>query len=98
MPASVTPAAPTLQQPGVVGDDLDHLHLVLGQDDVKAQQEEGDVLVDAGADDVEHGDDQNHQQQRHLETQLRLHFWVQIELCFFTWCIVTVVEDVTVFM
>ena len=68
MPASVTPAAPTLQQPGVVGDDLDHLHLVLGQDDVKAQQEEGDVLVDAGADDVEHRDDQNHQQQRHLET------------------------------
>lgn len=47
-------------------DDLDHLHPVLVQDDVEAQQEEGDVLIDAGTHDVEDGDHRANQQQHHL--------------------------------
>lgn len=56
----------TLQKPGVEGDDPHHLHAVVGQHDPEAQQQEGDVLVDAGAHDVQRGDDQHHQQQRRL--------------------------------
>lgn len=56
----------TLQQPGVKGDDSHHLHSVVGQDDPKAEQQEGDVLIDTGANDVQRGDDQHDQQQRRL--------------------------------
>lgn len=56
----------TLQQPGVKGDDSHHLHSVVRQDDPKAEQQEGYVLIDTSANYVQRWDNQHDQQQRRL--------------------------------